>query len=352
MTASVFLPHIGFACAIFAVSVALTWVMARVVRVMDVPNERSSHARPVPKSGGLAIVTAFTLGCLVIYVVADVARIDDRYFWGFLLCAVLIAVVSFVDDITQRSFVVKIFTQALCTVVVLATGVALSKLAVPVLGEVPLASAGYVLTFLWIVGLTNTYNFMDGLDGLAGGVAVIAGAFLCGIAFTQQSYFVYLAALALIASVAGFLVFNFPPAKIFMGDVGSAFLGFTFATIAVIGAHFDRGHLSFYLVPMLLFQFIFDTFFTFGRRLVRGEKVHLAHRTHLYQLLNRTGFSHRAVSLFHYAVAMAQGIGACVLVSLEPNQRILTFVPFLVFNGLYAWWTMRRARAAGLLGGA
>ncbi len=104
----------------------MTWVMARVVRVMDIPNERSSHARPLPMSGGVAIVTAFTVGCLVIYVVADAARIDDRYFWGFLLCAVLIAVVSFIDDVTQCSFVVKILTQMLCTVVVLGTGVALN----------------------------------------------------------------------------------------------------------------------------------------------------------------------------------------------------------------------------------
>ena len=120
-------------------------------------------------------------------------------------------------------------------------------------------------------------------------------------------------------------------------------------TLAVIGAHFDRGHLSFYVVPMLLFQFVFDTFFTFVRRLLRGEKVHLAHRTHLYQLLNRTGFSHKEVALFHYAVAVAQGIGAWIVVSLEPRQRILVFIPFLIFNGLYAWWTMRRARAAGLV---
>ena len=323
--------------------------MARVVRFMDVPNERSSHTRPVPKSGGLAIVLAFTAGSVAIYFVAGMARIDDQYFWGFLLCAILIAVVSFVDDLAQCSFVVKLLTQMACTVVVLGTEVAVNKLWIPFFGEVPLGWAGYVLTFLWMVGLTNAYNFMDGLDGLAGGVAVIAGAFLCAIAFSQESLFIYLTAYVLIASVAGFLIFNFPPAKIFMGDVGSAFLGFTFATLAVIGAHFDRGHLSFYVVPMLLFQFVFDTFFTFVRRLLRGEKVHLAHRTHLYQLLNRTGFSHKEVALFHYAVAVAQGIGAWIVVSLEPRQRILVFIPFLIFNGLYAWWTMRRARAAGLV---
>jgi len=112
----------------------------------------------------------------------------------------------------------------------------------------------------------------------------------------------------------------------------------------LIGAHFDRGHLSFYVVPLLLFQFIFDTFFTFVRRLLRGEPVHRAHRTHLYQLLQRSGYSHRAVTLFHYAVAIAQGIGAILIVKLEPQYRALVFLPYLAFNGLYAWWVLRRAK--------
>ena len=340
--------HVAFAGAIFVLAAALTWVMARVVRVMDVPNARSSHARPVPKSGGVAIVTAFSAGCLVIYFVAEVARIEARFFWGFLLCGILLAVVSLVDDVMQRTFAIKILAQMICTVAILAAGITITWLPIPVLGEVPVVWTGYVLTFLWMVGLTNACNFMDGLDGLVGGVAVIGGAFLCAIAWSMESYFVYLTSYALVASVLGFLVFNFPPARIFMGDVGSAFLGFTFAALAVIGAVFDRGHVSLYVVPMLLLQFIFDTAFTFFRRLARGEKVYQPHRVHLYQLLNRTGFSHRQVSLFHYAVAVAQGVGAFVLVKLEPGQRILAFVPFLAFNCVYAWWTIRRATAAGL----
>ncbi|MDA1044787.1 MAG: MraY family glycosyltransferase [Verrucomicrobia bacterium] len=212
--------------------------MAHFVRVMDVPNERSSHSLPIPKSGGVAIVIAFVVGNLIVYFVADVARIADQEFWGFLACAVLLAVVSFVDDVTQKSFAAKILTQMFCVGVVLVLGLRIIRLWVPFLGEIELGWASYILSFLWIIGLTNVYNFMDGLDGLAGGVAVIAAVFLCAIAFAQGSYFVYAVSYALIASVAGFLIFNFPPARIFMGDVGSAFLGFTFATLAVIGANF------------------------------------------------------------------------------------------------------------------
>lgn len=348
-TLSALLTHIGFAGAVFVLSFVLTIAMERGVRIMDLPNERSSHHRPVPKSGGVAIVTAFVLGCMVIYWVADVARIEDRHFWGFLGCAIVLALVSFVDDVMQRTFLVKAFTQALCTVIVLGTGVVLSLLAFPVIGEMQLGWTGYAVTFLWMVGLTNAYNFMDGLDGLAGGVTVIAGAFLGGIALSQDSTFVYMVSYVLLASTAGFLVMNWSPAKIFMGDVGSAFLGFAFATLAVIGANLDRGHLSFYVVPMLLFHFIFDTAFTFFRRLARGEKVYLPHRTHLYQLLNRTGFSHRAVSLLYCAMTVAQGIGACVVVIVEPQHKVLVFVPFLLFYAVCAWWIVQRARGAGVI---
>mgnify|MGYP001558189185 CR=1 FL=1 len=220
---------------------------------------------------------------------------------------------------------------------------------VPSIGVVTLGPIAPVLVFFWIVGLTNAYNFMDGLDGLAGGVALVAAIFLCVIALHERSLFVYLTSYVLIASVAGFLVFNFPVARIFMGDVGSAFLGFSFAALAVIGAQVDFARLSFYVVPLLLFHFIFDTFFTFVRRLMNSEPVHEAHRTHLYQLLNRTGFSHVAVSLYHCGMTVVQGFGALVLVKLEPSERIYVFVPFFMYQALYAWWVLRRARAHGLL---
>jgi len=316
---------------------------------MDEPNARSSHSRPVPKSGGVAIVATYVVGALLIHFYADVARIDDRYFWAYVVSALLLALVCFVDDILQKAFLAKILAQVLCASVVVASGVVVSRLAIPYWGEVPLGAAGYVFTFLWILGLTNAYNFMDGLDGLAAGVAVIAAAFLCAIAFQQQSVYVYLSSYVLLAGAAGFLLFNLPPARIFMGDVGSAFLGFTFATLAIIGANLDLGHLSFYIVPLLLFHFIFDSVFTFFRRLLSGEKVHLAHRTHLYQLLNQLGYSHRAVSLFHYAITVAQGAAAFASLGLPADRRPLLFIPFLVFDAAYAAWVLRRAKAARLI---
>src|SRR5207244_3139888 len=117
--------------------------MGRVVRVMDVPTERSSHARPVPKSGGLAIVVAFVIGSLIIYLFARYARIEDRYFWSFFLCGVLLAGVSFIDDVTQASFVLKVFTQLLCILVLLVGGVVLTRLSLPISGETELGWLAY-----------------------------------------------------------------------------------------------------------------------------------------------------------------------------------------------------------------
>jgi UDP-GlcNAc:undecaprenyl-phosphate GlcNAc-1-phosphate transferase len=114
ISVSAFLTHLAFAAAIFIPSAALTWFMMRRVRILDMPGERSSHTRPVPKSGGVAIVAAFALAALVIYFVAEIARINDRHFWGFLVTVLLLATVSFVDDINQKSFLAKVATQTLC----------------------------------------------------------------------------------------------------------------------------------------------------------------------------------------------------------------------------------------------
>jgi len=152
--------------------------------------------------------------------------------------------------------------------------VTITRLAIPYWGEVPLGGLGYVLTFLWIVGLTNAYNFMDGLEDWPRGRRHRGGLPVRNRTSAKERLCIHELVRAACGH-CGFPAFQFPAAKIFLGDVGSAFLGFTFSTLAVIGASLDLGHLSFYIVPMLLFHFIFDTVFTFSRRLLRGEKVYL-----------------------------------------------------------------------------
>ncbi len=350
MTAVALLTHLLFFIAMLIVAVGCTWVMLAYVRIMAPPNERSSHKTLVPKSGGISMVATFLMGLLAIYVLGDSTQIDRGYFLGFVLSAIAIAVISFYDDITEKGSVFKFLTQTIAAVLVIAFGLVIDILGIPTIGHVELGWLGYLISFLWIVGLTNAFNFMDGLDGLAAGTAVIASVSFGVITFSQGSVFSYMACYAIAAGALGFLVFNFPPAKIFMGDVGSAFLGFLFATLAIVAARYDHSHTSFFVMPLLLFNFIYDTSFTFFRRLIRDDNVFQAHRDHLYQLFNRLGYSHRTVTLFHYGVCVAQGLAAWWMVRSEDEVRTIAFAPFAVFQVLYTIVVMRKAKRRALTG--
>jgi UDP-GlcNAc:undecaprenyl-phosphate GlcNAc-1-phosphate transferase len=202
---------------------------------------------------------------------------------------------------------------------------------------------------LWLLGLTNAYNFIDGLDGLAASTAVIAASFFAYISFKQGSHFIYLASLMLAGASVGFLGFNWSPAKIFMGDVGSTFLGFTFAVMAIIAARYDHSHTSFFVVPLLLFHFIFDMVFTLFRRLLASEHVFTAHRSHLYQLLNRMDYSHKQVALIYSAMAVCQGIAAVWMVSILGSERVYVFLPFLISYCLYAKKIISMTKREGIV---
>ena len=349
MSLYAFLSHLLFAFFLLGLSILITRLMLYRARILDVPNPRSSHNIPTPKSGGISIVATFLAGIAIIFVVADRAVIQQHYFYGFVFSALLIAGISLYDDIKNKPFIIRLTTQLLAIFLVLASGLVIDQIAIPYFGLLSLGWLSYPISFIWFLGLTNAFNFMDGLDGLAAGVAVIVSAFFCAITFSQGSTFVYITSYTVLSGALGFLIYNWAPARIFMGDVGSAFLGFVFAVLAVIAARYDNSHTSFLVMPLLLFNFIYDTFFTFLRRLLRGERVIDAHRVHLYQLLNRLGYSHQSVSLFHYGVCVAQGIGAFWMVNIPGSDRALVFLPFLVFQMLYSFIVIKRAKKAQLL---
>ena len=339
----------AFAAFLFALSATVSWLISRH-GVLDEPNHRSSHERPTPSGGGLAIVATAAAGFAVIWLAGFRTGLSGMHLAGFALAAAGMAAVGYVDDLKLlRTFAVKLAAQVAAAVLLTLSGIVVTQVWVPGAGAVDIGWLGYPLTVLWIVALTNIFNFMDGLDGLAGGTAVIVAVFLGAVTFVEGSSFVHVFCYVIAAGAAGFLVFNFPPARLFMGDVGSQFLGFSFAALAVIAAEVDSSRTSLLVVPLLFFNFLFDTGFTLCRRALRGANVTSAHREHLYQLANRLGWSHVRVTLFHYAVAAVQGIGAVAMAELAPDRRILVFVPFVVFEIAYAAVIMRRARAQGLL---
>lgn len=349
MSSGQFFLHISFGVILTTIGYTITRLMLHNIRVIDHPNERSLHAEAIPKSGGISIAVTYLIGMIAIYLFGNEHYIKQQYIAAFVFSSLLIAVISLYDDIKNKSFKFKLLSQLIAVFVVLFSGIVIDELALPGLGYTTLGWISYPLSFLWIVGLTNAYNFMDGIDGLMGGVAVIVSLFFMAISYYHGSEFVYITCYTILAGALGFLFFNFPPAKIFMGDVGSAFLGFTFATLAIIAARYDNSHTSFLVMPLLLFNVIYDTVFTFLRRLSNGEDVTNPHRSHLYQIMVRLGYSHMEVTLIHYCMCFLQGLGALWMVRIPGDQRLFIFIPFLLLQVFYTFWVMKAAKRRQLV---
>jgi UDP-GlcNAc:undecaprenyl-phosphate GlcNAc-1-phosphate transferase len=339
--------HLGFALALAALSAAVVWLTLRL-GIMDVPNARSAHARPIPKGGGLGVVVATMTGLVVQYHVATIARIEDAYFVAVLIGAAAIAAVSLADDVLDFAFRWKLAAQVLAALVPMPFGLTLEAVSLPFAGEVALGPLAWPVTLLWIVFLTNAMNFIDGLDGMCAGIATVAAAFLAAIAIVNGGAFVYVAALALAAGCAGFLPFNVPRARIFLGDVGSQFIGYVFAVLGIAAARFDVARVSMFVVPLLLAAPIFDVAFTLGRRVLNGESLAEPHRGHLYQLLARSGLPPIRVSALYWAMTAAAGLAGFRFIGLSPPAKLGVVLGAIALLGLYAAWVARRARRAGI----
>ncbi|APH55944.1 Undecaprenyl-phosphate alpha-N-acetylglucosaminephosphotransferase [Granulibacter bethesdensis] len=336
MTFTAFLHHLLFCAALAGLSAMIVRIMI-TVRVMDQPDLRKAHSIATPKGGGVGIVVAFLAGLLALYIWADFSRIADPYFRGVIIASVAIAAVSMIDDIRSRSFTVKLGTQILAALTVIASGLSLRDPNLPFIGPVSLGWIAPIASMMWLIFATNAMNFIDGLNGLASGVSLIACLFLAWIAQEQGGYFIYFAALLLASGIAGFLPFNFPKARIFMGDVGSQFCGFVLAMLGIAASRFDNVDMSFLLVPMLLFGVLFDVAFTLIRRGLNGENVTAAHRGHLYQIASRSGFSREAVTLIHWGFVVLGGCACLLFMQAGPSGKLvipaLLLVPQLLWLG-------------------
>ena len=168
----------------------------------------------------------------------------------------------------------------------------------------------------------NAYNFMDGINGIAGMAALIAAIFLGFISFSAGALFVVLCCYCMAFAVSGFLIYNFPGGRIFMGDTGSQFIGFVFASLAVFGTSLDQAQLSIYVVPVLFFPFLFDVVMTLIYRALRRQNLTQAHREHLYQIGNKLGYSHVQVTLAYSFLFVLCGIAAINLQWASPAERL------------------------------
>ena len=306
------------------------WIIRRYAEkrsILDHPNERSSHSTPTPRGGGLMIVLLVTAAGLWAVYEAGFTR-------GliYIVCGLVIAWLGWRDDLHSLSPRLRFVVQGLVALAsVLGLGY-FKSVTIPLFGQLPLGVVGFVITFLWIVGLTNAYNFMDGINGLAGGVAFAGGIGWMLLSVNMENTFAFWVALAVSASSLGFLFHNWSPAKIFMGDVSSTFLGYTFAVLPLLAA--DEGGDALMLGTLLMWTIIMDAGVTFIRRAIRRENIFAAHRTHVYQRLVSGGYSHGNISFMFIVLTFV-----AVRLTLAWSQGA-AIAPVLIIIGLPAIWVV------------
>jgi UDP-GlcNAc:undecaprenyl-phosphate GlcNAc-1-phosphate transferase len=270
-------------------------IVAFMVQVgaIDHPVARSSHTTPTPKGGGVGIVSAFAIGIAWVHP----SGTADTMLAGL---AIGLAAASYLDDVRQWPFWLKLAAQIAASVGLVAAGLAPRALAFPGIGDVPLGLLAPAVSLGWLLFTTNAVNFMDGLNGLAAGSAATGCLVLVLHAGIRAAW----PEAVILAAVAGFLPFNYPTARIFMGDVGSQFLGFVLAALAL--RHAGDSHLS-AILPLSLSPMLLDVAVTLLRRWRGGERLTQAHRGHLYQVAQRSGVPAWLVSALYWGMAAWAG---------------------------------------------
>lgn len=329
----------------FLVSMILTPVVRSAARrfgIGDYPGARKVHAGFIPRMGGAAFVCGFACAVSLNLLSGDVGVASPISLIGVASGLLMIVVVGVYDDVFGVGSVGKLLVQLAASIVIIASGLSINGLSIPLVGYVELGVWAYPITILWLVGLTNAVNLLDGLDGLAGGVsAIVAGVFLV-IGAVDGDALLMATSAALLFACLGFLRYNFHPASIFMGDTGSLFLGFLLACMGIYISQYVRvgGEAVSFLVPIVALAVpIVDTSVAFFRRLKRGMHPLKADKEHIHHRLMDLGLTHRQTVVVNYAVSMVHGVIALMIVLLDPLYGVLLTV-FVFVSAFLAIWRL------------
>lgn len=327
----------------FVVSLVIAYLMTPPVKdfagrvgAIDVPkDERRVHDHPIPRMGGIAIFLGFVISLLLFVNMSTQVM-------GLLVGAVIIAVMGAVDDIVNLSPMVKLAFQLLAAIVAVRSGLVFDVISNPnVFAEETTIEIGFLsvpLTILWIVGCTNAMNLIDGLDGLAVGVAAISSTSMLIVSLLVAEPVVSVILAALTGACLGFMPYNMNPAKIFMGDVGSQLLGFVLATASIMGL-FKMHAIFTFFVPMLSLALpLTDTIFAFCRRISHGQSPFHADRGHFHHRLLAMGLSQKQAVAVLYTISGVMGLLAVILAADTPAQRVICLVVIgLLLIGMWAF---------------
>ncbi|MCL2859976.1 MAG: undecaprenyl/decaprenyl-phosphate alpha-N-acetylglucosaminyl 1-phosphate transferase [Oscillospiraceae bacterium] len=298
--------------------------LAKKVGAVDMPNdERKINKTPMPRLGGIAVIIGFIVSMSYLVIVMSIEGKFDlasnyQMLCGFLLGAFILGIVCYFDDIHNVSPLVKLLAQIIAASIAVWAGVRIGNLNIPFLYKVGLNGAfSTILTICWIVGVTNAINLIDGLDGLSSGIAIISSVSLL-IIFTLNGspLIAILLITALLGSLVGFLPFNFNPAKTFMGDVGSNFLGFSLAIISILGVA-KTYTLIVIVAPLIVLALpVFDTLWAIFRRVIKERSFKAIIKPdagHLHHRIMKKGFTQKQAVFILYGISAGLGMFAVIL---------------------------------------
>lgn len=302
--------------------------------VMDMPNQRSSHQIPTPRGGGIVIVLTMT-GLMAFLLVKGGAPFS----WLCLTALLLIALINLLDDKLSLPVLFRLTVQLIAAGIIVYDAGPVRYLPLPAPLDIPVDSWGYPLSILWLLGLMNIYNFLDGIDGYAGTQTVIASIGI-GLLFPEFQALCF----GIAAATLGFLVFNWHPARIFMGDTGSATMGFFFAVLPFYSSTVHT-HDAILTTGILLWFFVADGVFTIIRRLIKKEKIWLPHRSHLYQRLVIAGYQHHTVVLTIMGGSLVITTSYSIAHTGTISKWYILLQAILLFIGLVVWVTRAEKKA-------
>ncbi len=316
------------------------------VGAVNIPNDsRRVHKKPMALMGGLAIIIGFVLAALYSFATKDIKSFTEFLIkpktLGILIGILIIIVLGIVDDIKALRARVKFPIQLIAAIIVVVTGTRIIAISKPFQETVALHPSmmyilgdilAFIISIIWIVGMTNAINLIDGLDGLAAGVSGIAALTLYIVAVIRRQDDIAIISVSLFGAIAGFLPYNFNPAKIFMGDTGATFLGFILAIISIEGTMKSVTALAVAIPILVLGLPIFDTIFAVFRRILHGKPIGEADRGHLHHRLLDMGLSHRMAVISLYIVSGALGLVSITLVDKGLLPSIILLIIIVMFG--------------------
>ncbi len=304
-----------------------TMRLAKKVGAIDIPNDRRVNKKPMPRLGGLAVISGFFVSIIYLFITTSIeGKLNlfgqENYYIkmiGFFVGIVVLGITCYIDDVKGIPSLVKLASQIIASIIVVACGIRIENISIPFTqGKIVISEVfSYIITICWIVGITNAINLIDGLDGLSSGVTLISCLSLLMVFALNGSPLI---AIVLITSLAGalvgFLPFNFSPAKTFIGDTGSNFMGFSLAIISILGVAKTYTALVLIAPIIILGMPIFDTIFAIFRRIIKGKSIKAVFKPdkgHLHHKLMSKGYTQKQAVLIMYGITAILGMFAVIL---------------------------------------